>query len=372
MVDGGCQATASLLDLLAKAGYQTEGVALYSDKHPYVAAAFAGQTTPWRFHYVDIAVRPGALVKHMVQGIPYNIARYFRRNILQQLMEQMQTRHYDAVICDSLYMAPYAWPLIEKAKCTVWYRAHNIESNIWRDNARLEKNLLRKTYFALLSNQLRRFEHRFAQQAHGVLAISSADMPYFLSLNPKTVYLPPAVPLHTNVEEKPFSQNLGLRLGMIGSFLWLPNQYGLAQVVQWLRKQPQAHIQLVIAGSHAPAVDAPNVTVLGYVADLTDFYHRIDAVVSPLFSGGGIKMKVLEAMRYGKPVLSTTKGVEGLPVQPYIHYVPFEDAQTFFHAVDRLRDPQTYRTLVQNCYRLLATEFAAEPLANRLVAFLES
>ncbi len=81
------------------------------------------------------------------------------------------------------------------------------------------------------------------------------------------------------------------------------------------KKKPNA--KLIIAGSVSEGLSTeiksqPGVTTTGYVEDLDSLYQVTRVVCVPLFSGGGTRIKIIEAAAYGKPVVSTTVGAEGL------------------------------------------------------------
>lgn len=54
-----------------------------------------------------------------------------------------------------------------------------------------------------------------------------------------------------------------------------------------------------------------NIEVHGYVKDLAQFYYQADAVILPIFSGGGMKTKTAEALMYGCPIIGTKEAFEG-------------------------------------------------------------
>jgi glycosyltransferase involved in cell wall biosynthesis len=73
----------------------------------------------------------------------------------------------------------------------------------------------------------------------------------------------------------------------------------------------------------------PGVSFAGYVDDLRSLLASAWATVIPLRQGGGSRIKVLEALALGSPVVSTSKGVEGLDLRPAAHYLLADDAASF-------------------------------------------
>jgi Glycosyltransferase len=74
-------------------------------------------------------------------------------------------------------------------------------------------------------------------------------------------------------------------------------------------------------------------------------YERSYASIMPIFSGGGTRLKVLESFAYGRPVVSTAKGVEGLSARPDEHYLPAETGEQFAAQLNALRDPRLVERL---------------------------
>jgi len=107
-----------------------------------------------------------------------------------------------------------------------------------------------------------------------------------------------------------------------GSMWWLPNRHGLSWFFEncWetiLAARPAACV--ILAGNdktgfaHGMAQRYPNVTATGFVEEIEPFFRQASVFILPLLIGTGIKIKLLEAMGWGLPVVSTPKGVEGVP-----------------------------------------------------------
>lgn len=102
-----------------------------------------------------------------------------------------------------------------------------------------------------------------------------------------------------------------------------------------------AGLSAAIAGGNAADLSItpvpPSVRFLGRVNDPRPAYQDSFAMIVPLSSGSGTRLKVLESFAYGRPVVSTGKGVEGLEVEPEEHYLAAEDAEQFTTQLLRLR-----------------------------------
>jgi glycosyltransferase involved in cell wall biosynthesis len=117
----------------------------------------------------------------------------------------------------------------------------------------------------------------------------------------------------------------GCRILFVGSFSHGPNRSGARQLLEvvWPRvraARPEATLELAGRGSDtflatlggAATWSAQGVTALGYVDDLAPLFRRCHAFAAPLTEGGGIKIKVLEALARGVPVVTTAVGAEGI------------------------------------------------------------
>jgi glycosyltransferase involved in cell wall biosynthesis len=127
---------------------------------------------------------------------------------------------------------------------------------------------------------------------------------------------------YDSVADKP-GANLHERrdLLFVAGFAHTPNADGavwfVREVLPKVREAyPDIHLYLVGSHPNATVMDlaGPGVTVTGYVSDeaLAQYYQRARVVVAPLRYGGGMKGKVLEAMRFGVPCVTSEAGAQGL------------------------------------------------------------
>jgi sugar transferase (PEP-CTERM/EpsH1 system associated) len=113
-----------------------------------------------------------------------------------------------------------------------------------------------------------------------------------------------------------------------------------------------------------------NVKVTGYVNDVVPYYEESDIFVVPLRAGGGTRLKILEAMALGRPVISTSLGCEGLDVVDGQHLLIADDPILFAEKTLQLfKDKVLYERLVRNARALVENRYSWTGIADRLLSF---
>ncbi len=151
------------------------------------------------------------------------------------------------------------------------------------------------------------------------------------------------------VAAEPWRAPAGARLLYTGSVSYGPNAEAVAHFARDIlplvaSAVPEARL-LVTGGLPAalpPGVQHPGVTLTGWLSDevLEALYRGSRACVVPLLSGTGTRIKILEALARGVPVVSTSKGAEGLAVVDGEHFLIADEPAAFARATIRLlRDP---------------------------------
>lgn len=102
--------------------------------------------------------------------------------------------------------------------------------------------------------------------------------------------------------------------GLLANFDYPPNRAALKRLQQvWAPELARAGYEVVIAGFGSAGLGDALVRSLGPVDSVDDFYAEVDLVLAPVESGGGMKVKVIEALSRGVPVLADEHAVDGLP-----------------------------------------------------------
>jgi len=122
----------------------------------------------------------------------------------------------------------------------------------------------------------------------------------------------------------------------VGSGAFQPYERGLAWFVTEVlpRVRGAVPVQFDVVGQRPRRpVAAEGVRYVGFVESVTAWYERSHAVVVPVFQGSGTRLKMVEAMAYGRPVVSTRLGAEGLPIRADEHYLEADEPDDFARAL---------------------------------------
>jgi glycosyltransferase involved in cell wall biosynthesis len=139
------------------------------------------------------------------------------------------------------------------------------------------------------------------------------------------------------------------------------------------REMPSARV--VIVGKGAPdslrvlaARWKPHIELVGFVPKLDTLFEKAAALIVPIRIGSGFKLKVLEALAHGLPLITTGKGVESIPIEPGVHGLVSDDIAEFPEFMRTLRDPETNAQVSAHCRELFEQHYAQEAAYPRYAA----
>lgn len=153
------------------------------------------------------------------------------------------------------------------------------------------------------------------------------------------------------------------RLIFTGSFRYLANYQAMVwflEKVYPLILENVSDTQLLITGDHAdlPLPMTTNVHLTGHVEDIKSLIASCNVSIVPIWSGGGTRLKILEAMALGTPVVSTSKGAEGLLAANGRHILIDDEPEGFASGVIRLlQDQQFSQQLASNALQLVEERY---------------
>jgi glycosyltransferase involved in cell wall biosynthesis len=256
------------------------------------------------------------------------------------------------------------------------YASHNVERAILALSARTGP-LPQRLFNAVEARKVDREEQRIWREVDLCLAVSDNDGRQMEQAGARHVELCPngTEPLE-RLALTPRAADAPLRLLFVGSGSYAPYERGLAWMVRSVLPliRAQGPVEFDVVGTPpAHPIAAEGVRYVGPVPSVRPFYERAHLVVVPVFEGSGTRLKMLEAAAYGRPVVSTRLGAEGLPLRAGSDYLQADDPADFAAALARLAGWWREPTL-ERLERLLAGAHAAvAPLAwPRIVERLDA
>jgi glycosyltransferase involved in cell wall biosynthesis len=312
----------------------------------------------------------------LLSPLPYIVTSHYSNAYATAVATSVAGHKPDVVICEWTPYAIYARPL---ASVTKLVSAHNVEADIWKRYADIEKNLLRRWYIQEQYRKVKRFERAALQWVDGALTVSHLDC---ARLREDRADLPiETVENGVDLDYfRPLPQPDSLRhLVFTGSMDWRPNQdaarYFAVDVMPLLRRA-RPELECTFVGRNPPSDIAAlgqtqGIHITGTVEDVRPYVERASVYIVPLRVGGGSRLKILEALAMGRAVVSTTVGAEGLHVEHGRHLLLADNPRTFADSVLRLLDdPALCSELGTEGRRLVEARYDWNALAERLARFI--
>jgi len=382
--DGGSIATLNMITGLHDAGNQVTCLALNTNKHPYPVKQIPSELRETiRFLGVDCnsSIKPLRLLSNLLfSREPYIALRFNIKAFRTALASLLQEETFDIVQLEGPYPGLYLDLIRTKSKARISMRAHNVEHLIWERKALHETSPLKRWYMNNMAQRLKRFELEVVQRSNVLIPISEQDASYFREHGLQKPLL--TIPAGLSMKNYPQTElPAGPSFCFIGALDWLPNQEGLSWFLQnvfdrVLSELPE--IRFHVAGRNAPShferqLKHPNITYHGEVEDALRFIQSYRVMVAPLLTGSGIRIKILEGMALGRPVVTTSAGIEGIPAI-FHPYVVVEDDPGIFSTqlVNLLTDPQAPKHMLTEAREYIGQYFDNFELSSRLSQFYKT
>ena len=379
--DGGAIACMNLTRGFAVLGHEVDLLAMNTVKHHIDYADIPERIKEWaNITLVEVPAKilyHKALFHYLFTKKPYNAIRFISEDFSKALKKLLQEKQFDIIQLEGLYVCPYI-PLIRKySKAKIVYRAHNIEHEIWRRDARL-KHGFNKIYFSNLAKRIEKFEKNILNSYDLLVPITERDGKLLEKMGNRKPFHVSPTGIDTTVL-MPHSKNLEHpSLFHIGSLEWAPNQEALIWFVDkcWPKiRQKFPDLIFYVAGRNAPdwlirKFNAPNIKFQGEVPDAYEFMNSKSIMVVPLFSGSGMRIKIIEGMALGKPIVTTPIGTEGISTTSGKNILIAETVEEFVQAVSTLiNDEEVFKEVSKNAIEYIHEKFDNLALAGALAAF---
>ena len=315
------------------------------------------------------------LVRNLGSPLPYAVEKY-RSSAFGEYIAREQMKA-DVVVCDFLFPSVNVQEPLSRPSVLF---EHNVEALIWRRHADNQRNPLLRRLFHAQWRRMRDFERAACHRYDVVVAVSPQDRAIIEGDYGATLVRDVPTGVDTDYFRPTGSAEPDpCHLVFTGSMDWLPNDDAMRYFARAIFPRIQAacpDVSVTIVGRNPfPGVTAlsrecPSIRVTGQVADVRPYMDRAAVYVIPLRIGGGTRLKVFEAMAMGKAIVSTSIGVEGLPIANGTEALVADEPDAFADAVIQLlRDRAFARRLGEAASDKVRTQFGWAPVAD---TFLEA
>jgi glycosyltransferase involved in cell wall biosynthesis len=259
-------------------------------------------------------------IGNLPSQIPYNVSKFIRKEMKQFLKEFFSKNQVDIVHIDNLHMAWCIDEIKKYSDAPIVLRQHNLEMKIMQRFSENTKNPLLKIFAKVQARKFMSYEPAMCQKMDMCLMITKQDELDLLALNNKIK----AKTLSVGVDDSLFkilqTDYERFSLFHIGNLNWLPNKDGLDWFIEKVltiivNKIPA--VKLYVYGKNVDKISIPkelneNIIRLGYVENIWAEIINKNLAIVPLRIGSGIRIKIIELLAAGYPVISTSIGKEGL------------------------------------------------------------
>ena len=318
-----------------------------------------------------------ALVRSWLSREPVDLWRWRVPEIRRQAEQLLASESWDAVVADFLVAGAN---VPADAGVPIVFFEHNVEHQIWRRLASVERNWWKRLALEMEWRKMRRRESAMMQRAAVTVAVSEIDRRKLLDDLPGAAVEVVPTGVDTTYFRPTDRPTVPRRLVFSGSMDWYPNEDGILDFAAhvWPRlRRAFPDISLTVVGRRPSArlLEAGRthgITVTGTVPDVRPYIDEAEIYIVPLRVGGGTRLKIFEALAMQKPVISTTIGAEGLGLTDRLHYLAADSHDAFFTAIEQLLHDAPMRAELAAAGRaLVVSQYSWPQVTRRFVQALQ-
>jgi polysaccharide biosynthesis protein PslH len=320
-----------------------------------------------------LAKLPGML-RYALAGKPPELKLLHSEELMSKIRQLASTTDFDIVQIESR-MGLYLDAFFKMRSCKSLMMFQNFTYQQDSRAFRIEQRWDRKIRLLLNSVAMLRWEPRYAERFDACTTVSEIDRAFLLKANPRlrVEVIPNGVDIKKYQPLPP--ENTAPALLFIGNMAYQPCVdavlYFCREIFPLIRRTIGAAELWIVGRDPRPEVlrlNGEGVHVTGRVDDVIPYYRQSAVCVVPLRAGGGTRLKILEAMALGRPVVSTTIGCEGLDVADGEHLLVADSPELFAEKTIRLlTDQRLYQRISINGRQLVETSYDWDKIAGRLM-----
>lgn len=317
---------------------------------------------------------PVQVAQYFLRQRPIELRYYESPELVSKIKHLVSIINFDVIDIVDSYMGLYleALPLSMRKKTILTFI--DVVFSKYDRIFRMEPRFSRKFRMWLYSRMMRHWEPFYAERFARGVTVSEADRQLLLSSNPRLRLdvIPNGIDAsqyqilpYTNKPSLIFVGNMGYRPNIDAMLFFGREVYPQLEAII-------PHLELWIVGLHPPQeiqeLGSESIHVTGTVDDVRPFYERCSVCIVPLRAGGGTRLKILEAMALGRPVISTSIGCEGLEVVDGEHLIIADTKEQIIEkTLLLLRDEDLRKRIIERARDLVVRRYDWGVIAKQLI-----
>ena len=380
--DGGNIAMHAMIEGYHQAGWQVFLLSMNTSKHHIAHAALEKLFTHlYAFQWVDVDNRlkkKDILKNFFFSKQPEHAIRFQNDAFKDKLKEVLVSFRPEVVQVESVYLSTYLPEIKRHSDALTILRLHNIEYQIWQGLSKKQRNPFKKFYFENLTRRVRNFERDAWKQYNLLLAITEKDSYVVLRLEEmaNVVVAPFSIDLTKISPPSGKERWVGYHIGAMD---WIANQSSMRWFLHhaWpLIHKALPRFEFYFAGRNMPGefkkMQLNGVHCMDEVPSAEEFIADKKILIVPLLSGGGIRVKILEAMAAGKVIISTSTGIKGIDVKPGEHYLRVHKPEDFVKAIKWcLNNKESAENMALKARMLISEKYEHTKVMKKIIDEIE-
>jgi len=308
---------------------------------------------------------------------PYTIRWLTSDEYLVALKQELAANEYDLIWLDTVSLAQYR-NILKQSTAKILLNHHNIESDMMYRRAKKENNIIKKAYFYYEAYKLKVYERKEVAKFNINITCSELDSERleFITSGVNTHVIPNGVnteffsPINEIIPD-PYS------LIFVGGMSWYPNREAMLffskEVWPELKRQIP-DISMHVVGENPPqylidlAKRDSNYHVYGFVDDVKSLFYKSGIYVCPISDGGGTKLKILDALAMGKPIVANKIACEGIDVTDRTNVLFAETPDEYINnIIELINDSLLRKKLSENSRKLILEKYSYEVIGKELL-----
>ena len=308
------------------------------------------------------------ICKSIINNTSYQANRFYSEKIKLFIQKKIDEEDYKIIIFESIFTTIYLKKINYKKSTKIILRAHNVEHQIWEDLAR--SHWFKKIVFLLLAIQIKKMELNVPKYVDYIFTLSKNDEVFFKKHFPKKTHNIPVTFKTKEIKNTKIKRSLVY----LGAMDWQPNIEGLNWFLKYVLpkvKKRNENLNIYIGGKNMDnkylKLNDKNTHITSKIDNAEEYIKNKEIMFVPLFSGSGIRIKILESMALGVPVISTTKGAQGIPYRNGEDIIIADNPNDFNNAIHLLiNNAQLRQRIALNGQLLIKKHFSQKTVIRQL------